>query len=722
MLRHLSHVLRGLALVCILARFAASAQVASPPTAAQPAKEDVAAELARQKAAAKLAEEREYARLATEEAPAKIAYIGTYYSQEFLAKPCGGAAGTEGTCALLFPTQLPDNLPGTVLQVLPAGLTAKATDHSIIVSGTPQAASPHSVYTVYLKDRKAAKNVPVETWHIELTVQAAPPATVLAEVSVPGSDPLPLTQRPVLGHAFEATFVLESKHPKTLCPDVDTDFVNSALLQKAGLKLIVGAGGLATLSATAYAGKGLPELSFLCGSESGKQFQKLRILPSYNVAHMQPASVLDGKENAYATNLFYPGRSKRGPLCDFEFNDCDYEYSLLGGFEQSVTSAQASQTNPFARLFVRIPPNTFRGSVWGSARFLGAPTTSDTLNVTAAISDPSGTITSGNLKQITNSVDYALGYQYDFWLPDNSHPSRGQFTPGVIAYWGATTPLDSTGVASAFAVPAAGTNECSQLQGRFGTKLDRLLNTKAYLPPLPASGTVITTVTTNYNTANAVTKSTSADYCAVQPNVTRTTDTPDATTGAVTRTVTNADPITAIAFTNQDRSSFLLKWGVGLRNTYRWHGSGSTRCSSRSANDDNGAEKTSGGGTFINGPCQRLIADLVFGQDQAITGGQFQHLVVKFELLYPIRNSAVTLYAATANRLQKNISLPPLVLTPIALTAGTATTASSVTMSGSSVMLPSPNVFVLPLRQSDRDFYRLGVALNLDKIFANLFK
>jgi hypothetical protein len=39
----------------------------------------------------------------------------------------------------------------------------------------------------------------------------------------------------------------------------------------------------------------------------------------------------------------------------------------------------------------------------------------------------------------------------------------------------------------------------------------------------------------------------------------------------------------------------------------------------------------------------------------------------------------------------------------------------------SGITLPSATTIVLPLQQPDRDFYRLGIGLNLNQIFCKMF-
>jgi hypothetical protein len=92
-----------------------------------------------------------------------------------------------------------------------------------------------------------------------------------------------------------------------------------------------------------------------------------------------------------------------------------------------------------------------------------------------------------------------------------------------------------------------------------------------------------------------------------------------------------------------------------------------------------------------------------------------RHLVFKADVIFPIPKSPVYFFGSAATRLQKNTDLPPLVLTATPISTGAAdTTAGAITV-------PSPSIFVLPLRQSDRDFYRIGLAVDLSSLLSKLF-
>lgn len=137
------------------------------------------------------------------------------------------------------------------------------------------------------------------------------------------------------------------------------------------------------------------------------------------------------------------------------------------------------------------------------------------------------------------------------------------------------------------------------------------------------------------------------------------------------------------ALSNQDRSNFLFKYGAGVRLTSRF--------------DEDDGSKAHG------------VVDLIVGQDTSVTGGRLHHSVFKVDGMYPLQlkgTSWLYLFGSASMRLAGNRDNAPLILQA-------ATNAPQV---------PSSSVIVLPLKQSDRDFYRLGVGLNFVEIFKKLGK
>lgn len=355
------------------------------------------------------------------------------------------------------------------------------------------------------------------------------------------------------------------------------------------------------------------------------------------------------------------------PNTDPAFEDKTFDYILLGGVEQSDLSAQSSVTEGFYDLTMRERFKGTGGSIWFRSRYLGTPSASSKQNIVAAATDPSGTLTASNLPQSVAAVDYSIGYEArNFSVGE----TPGELTLNPIFGIGATTPLSATTVVSGFAVPAYGTNECAQLQQRF-------MMIKGYSPALPGSGV--------YDATGDI-------GCVVMPNPASTTAQPLPGT-----------QIKDIGFSNEDRSAFLLKWGAGVRITDRWFvkvDDDATHCKS-----DTG--------------CSRLTADFTIGQDQAITGGFLRHFVLKADAIIPILSTGFYFFAASSNRLERNQTLSPLILSPVTLATNTAT--STCTAAATTVCYPSPNVFILPYKQQDRDYYRIGVGIDARKILTKLF-
>ena len=102
------------------------------------------------------------------------------------------------------------------------------------------------------------------------------------------------------------------------------------------------------------------------------------------------------------------------------------------------------------------------------------------------------------------------------------------------------------------------------------------------------------------------------------------------------------------------------------------------------------------------------VLDITFGQDASVTGGKLTGVVFKLDGIFPIPmgggGSWLYIFGSAYMRLAKNQNYSPLILT----------TASGVTV-------PSSTVIVLPLEQPNRDYYRLGVGLNINQLFCKAF-
>jgi hypothetical protein len=296
---------------------------------------------------------------------------------------------------------------------------------------------------------------------------------------------------------------------------------------------------------------------------------------------------------------------------------------LIGGWEQAGYSSLAQYGNPFVNVFIDGPSSHILTG-WGRVRLLSAPQPS-TQGIVSTFTNPTGQLTTQSYAQVGQALDYVIGPE--FRIP-HSYWS-------VIADFGATTPFSSQNVALTYVAPAPGTVECTTLVNRFSAQ-------KGYSPGLVAA--------------------------------------PPGSTTCLQGGYTD------VAFSNQDRSNFLLKYGGGFRTSYPF---------------------TCTGGTVAK-PCSNSygILDLTFGQDEAVTGGYLRSVVFKIDGVLPIplgNASWIYVFGSAYMRLNGNQNLSPLILQ----------TATGVT-------IPAPTVIVLPLRQPNRDYYRLGVGINLSQIFCQL--
>jgi hypothetical protein len=344
-----------------------------------------------------------------------------------------------------------------------------------------------------------------------------------------------------------------------------------------------------------------------------------------------------------------------------EYSDCDViggsGFALIGGLEQSYLSSEQDQTNAFVRanLDLVLPSNhSWTEHNWAIIRDLGAPQANGNQNIVSAIENPDGTITSSSLSTIGYSLDFLIGMGFDFPVTSNN-----QYSIGPIFGVGATTPQSSSSATVGYSIPALGTEECAQLQARFASGAAYKQGYSSDL--IAGTGGAAGSPNSNclYNIAGVGTAGETA--------------------------------VTTLAFAGINRSNFLEKWEIGARTTYRTH---TTSNQPKCDNDKS------------TNACQRGTVDLTVGQDASLTRGLVRHFVFKIEGTQPIpgTNGFTFIYATAALRFERNASLPPLVLLP----------ASSSALQ----TIPSPSVFVEPFMQPDKDFYRIGVGISLDRIFS----
>lgn len=295
---------------------------------------------------------------------------------------------------------------------------------------------------------------------------------------------------------------------------------------------------------------------------------------------------------------------------------------VIGGLEQGTYSSLGQNTNPFLNLFLEGPDGRFTG--WGRVRLLSAPQPS-TQGIISTFSDPTGQLTNQSYTQVGQALDFVVGPRIGI----SSHWS-------FIADFGLTTPLNSGTATLTYMSPAFGTLECATMISRFSAA-------NGYNPGLTAAN--------------------DGKNCLAQ----------------------NGTAVSDVAFSNQDRSSFLLKYGAGFRTSNKF-----------------GCKDFSADCTPAPG-----VLDITFGQDEAVSRGLLRHVVFKLDGMLPIptgKAAYVYLFGSAYVRLAKNQDLSPLILQ----------TATGVT-------IPSASVVVLPLKIPDRDFYRLGVGLNINQIFCKMF-
>ncbi len=194
-----------------------------------------------------------------------------------------------------------------------------------------------------------------------------------------------------------------------------------------------------------------------------------------------PAAEAAAQTASTASATLYTIDKDKPKLCNdpYAYNDCHWVFSAIGGVEQTDLSSQNSQTDGFIDAFIRSPASSGI-FVWTEIRVLGAPSNSNTQNISAAITNASGSVTASTLSTVGTSIDYVLGGEVDLARSNN-----GYLSLGLIAGFGATTPLSSQTATVAYAVPAYGSNECSQLQ-------QKLSMNNGYRPSLPAAAHSLT--------------------------------------------------------------------------------------------------------------------------------------------------------------------------------------------------------------------------------------
>ena len=337
------------------------------------------------------------------------------------------------------------------------------------------------------------------------------------------------------------------------------------------------------------------------------------------------------------------------------------DFQIVAGIEQAGSSSLPSQTNFFLSGFTRVSGTKdaefFPVRPWARIRILGSPTGS-TGDVVSAFQDPSGALKDLPKSKIGQSVDFVAGIEVPMWGRKNK-----RYSGSFLIDAGSTSPLASDSVVNKFQVPAAGSQQCNLIIQKFSAK-------NGY----PAG--------------------------LIVPN-----------TDTTTPTNCLAHGYTVLAFSNEDRSSFLRKYSVGIRTIFRYANKNVTTATQDEKDKSDSTKKvTTSESTTTYTCCQSGIVDWTVGQDEAITGGYLRHWVFRIDGVYPLSfgkdKDAGWLYVfgSVAVRLQRNTTFPSLIL-----------------KSDTSSAVPSdPNVALLPLKQPDKDFFRFGVAIGVDKLFSKL--
>ena len=141
-----------------------------------------------------------------------------------------------------------------------------------------------------------------------------------------------------------------------------------------------------------------------------------------------------------------------------------------------------------------------------------------------------------------------------------------------------------------------------------------------------------------------------------------------------------------VAYVQQKRTNFFFKYGVGGRFTHVYPAG------------------TNGGKPYAG------MLDITMGQDQSVTGGSTKHVVFKIDGQYPLllgSSSMLYIFGSSSVRLHANKNDPTITLS---------------TVQTGAPALPNSSVVVLSTEQPDRDFYRIGIGLNLVDAYNQIFK
>jgi hypothetical protein len=147
---------------------------------------------------------------------------------------------------------------------------------------------------------------------------------------------------------------------------------------------------------------------------------------------------------------------------------------------------------------------------------------------------------------------------------------------------------------------------------------------------------------------------------------------------------------THVSFVPGDRQRFWRQYYAGLRiqsHFYQWNGAPSS--------------------------VPMRTVDLLFGQNETVTGGRWRGSVVRIDFFQPIADftSGVTIYvfgtASFKPSVERGANAEALVLNPLPESER------------SSFNLTAPTTLLLTAPPSNRDFFRIGVGIDLKRVFGN---
>lgn len=328
------------------------------------------------------------------------------------------------------------------------------------------------------------------------------------------------------------------------------------------------------------------------------------------------------------------------------------DIKFVGGYEEGFQSSQAATSDAFLAIYGRRLFHDDHFGPYFAVRLQTAPQASGTYNVISVFSNPTGTISSSNLNSVGSAVDLSTGMELQFSKFDQSRT-----TLSLIAGTGFITPLQSNTISATFTMPAFGTVECTELQGRLAEVLSGP-NYKGIVPNTAAGSASCFSNTLNANN----------------------TSTPPVPPAAVT----------LLEYAVPNTPNFFPKYSAGFRivNRYAGTSNGPTSC-------------------LESSPCERGYVDFTIGQSAALTSGTLKHTVFTIDSIHPLPVPNINFLYLFGSASMRFYHLPQSV-SPLVLQTGTATTA------------PSAGTLVIPLTQPDRDFYRIGVGVNIAQIFTAL--